>query len=224
MSYKSTTYKVSEAAEILGVSTQTVRNYGKSGKLTTMKTPGGQIVYMKDEVNAFAGIGTTPDSDAPAERVTQDRTVFYIRTIKRGDAQKEQQAELTKAFGEPDGVYKDVSSGLCETRKGLDALLKDAADGEFRRVCVACKDRLATYGADYISRLLGEYGVTVQFADDRAGAAATADEHMQEFLGCVATYSGKVKYLRGYDNQKELLDDAKKIIEKKQKEAAKSGK
>ncbi len=46
--------RVSEAAKILGISPQTLRNWEKSGRITAQRSPGGQRYYRLSEVRRLA--------------------------------------------------------------------------------------------------------------------------------------------------------------------------
>lgn len=43
---------IGEAAELLGVSTETIRNWTSAGKLAAVVTPGGHRRYRKEDVEA----------------------------------------------------------------------------------------------------------------------------------------------------------------------------
>lgn len=43
--------KVSEAAKLSGVSTETIRNWYKSKKITGYQTPGGRVMVDRDSLN-----------------------------------------------------------------------------------------------------------------------------------------------------------------------------
>lgn len=46
--------RVSEAAKILGVSPQTLRNWEKAGRLISKRSPGGQRYYLRSEIQRLA--------------------------------------------------------------------------------------------------------------------------------------------------------------------------
>lgn len=52
--------RIGEAAEILGVTAETVRNWTAKGKLPALLTPGGHRFYRRSDVEAaLTPIGTT---------------------------------------------------------------------------------------------------------------------------------------------------------------------
>ncbi|MET9387991.1 recombinase family protein, partial [Streptomyces sp. NPDC002928] len=74
-----------------------------------------------------------------------------------------QEAELrASASGVVVAVFKDRASGLRESRPGLDRLLKRAAAGEFTHVRVTHGDRLARFGAGWLTQVLAHHHVTVE--------------------------------------------------------------
>jgi excisionase family DNA binding protein len=57
--------RVGEAAALLGVTTETVRNWTKRGKLAALQTPTGQFLYRRTDVEAcLVPIGTTDEVGA----------------------------------------------------------------------------------------------------------------------------------------------------------------
>lgn len=50
---------VGDAARILGVSVDTMRRWDREGRLSALRTQGGQRRYRRDAVNALLGEGTT---------------------------------------------------------------------------------------------------------------------------------------------------------------------
>ena len=52
---------ISEVADILHVSKNSLRTWDKEGKIVSVKTDGGHRRYRKSDVDAFAGFETTDD-------------------------------------------------------------------------------------------------------------------------------------------------------------------
>jgi excisionase family DNA binding protein len=66
-------YYVSEVAEILGVSRQTVLKYLKSGLMPGIRV-GGRYLIMKDEFEAFLRSGGRTSSPAATTEVDRERS------------------------------------------------------------------------------------------------------------------------------------------------------
>lgn len=135
-----------------------------------------------------------------------DRYAFYVRS-NSGDkaALNAQVSSLTNAYGEPVATYTDRSSGLNSKRKGLNSLLDDLKLGKITHVAVTQKDRLARFGVEFLERLLKDAGVTLVILHDEEDKSLQ-EELMQDFMSLIASFSGKFYRLRGYEQQRKLLE------------------
>jgi predicted site-specific integrase-resolvase len=95
---------------------------------------------------------------------------------------------------------------LRESRRGLDRLLDDAAEGRFT-VVRGMRDRLARFGVAWIERYLSVCGVSVEALHDRGDKSLVA-ELMDDFMALLASFSGRFYRLRSKRNQQRLLDAA----------------
>lgn len=144
------------------------------------------------------------------------KTFFYVRSSNGADVLISTQLEkLEAAYGEPDKVFQDKASGLNEKRRGLKALLQAVKSEEGKvRVCITNKDRLTRFGFSYLEELLGAYGtevVVLDTADTREPPAVL----MEDFMALLASFSGKFYRLRGWEQQRKLIDDVAKKLDNK---------
>lgn len=199
------TLRIHKVAEQLGVSTSSVRLYVKDGKLDCSYTPSGQRVFTQEQVDRFLGVEEEP------------KTVFYTRssTGDKGLLETQRKA-LESTYGVPVGVYSDKSSGLNENRRGLKKLITHAKRGDFTRVCITEKDRLARFGYKYIQDHLDTLGVELVVLGE-SGEKNLYDELLQDFMSLIASFSGKFYRLRGYEQKKKLLTRAGEELEKTHK-------
>lgn len=113
--------RVREAAQILKVTPQTVRNWCNQGKLEYELSAAGQRIFNPEKLEAYK----RKQLGIPEPKPTEHK-IFYTRTSNEQDVSIENQYEkLLKAYGKPEYKYKDFSSGLNENRKGLNKLIKD---------------------------------------------------------------------------------------------------
>lgn len=203
--------RVKGAADILGVSPNTVRNYCKQGILDYDFNAAGQRVFDHQKLIVFKNkrLGITEDNQ-------QETTVFYIRSSNGNDVLLSTQEELlTKKYGTPYKIYKDKASGLSETRRGLKQMIKDAQQGQFTHIAVTNKDRLTRFGYSYLESLFHMCDVTIVTLDDDDKTKEPHEVLMQDFMNLIASFSGKFYRLRGYENQRKLLDKAGEEIDKR---------
>lgn len=192
--------KTGEAAAYLHVNRNTINGYRRAGRITpAARTPGGNNLYDKRDLDAFLGHG-----DVPANH---GGIAFYARVSSSSNDYTSQYDRLTRAYGEPTVSYHDKASGLNENRKGLQSLLRDAELHKYSTLCITARDRLTRFGYSYLERLLGEYGVTITVLDD--GVDKTPHEElMQDFMSLLASFSGKFYKLRSIKHERMLLERA----------------
>lgn len=203
--------RVSQAAHILGVSPNTIRNYCKQGKLQYDLNAAGQKIFDKQQLQVFKNKQLGIITQTPRETI-----VFYTRSSNDNDVLLETQEDLLKEkYGEPYKIYKDKGSGLNENRKGLNQLIKDASKGYFTTIAITNKERLTRFDYSYLEKLFDSYNVKiVSLEEDKT--KEPQEVLMQDFMRVTAIFSGKAYNLRSYDNQKKLLEKAGEYIERKQ--------
>lgn len=198
-------YRVSKAAEMIGVSASTLRRYTREGRIEVTLNPGGQRIYTQAQIDTFMG-----------KSIGEQKLAFYVRSSD-GDTVKmdNQTALLSKAFGAPDRVFRDKASGLNEKRVGLQSLINNAERGTFTVLAITQKDRLTRFGFDYLERLLKVYGVQIIILGEQS-PKNISEELLQDFMSLLASFSGKYYRLRGYQQQSQLLTKAGEILETKE--------
>ena len=202
-------FRVGQVAEQLNVSPSAIRKYCRQGLLNHDTTPSGQRVFTQEHINAFLGETSDP---APTK-------IYYARTNATRPKEVTHQIErLTETYGEPDHVYKDYGSGLNENRKGLWSLIKQAQEEESFTIYICSQDRLTRFGVKYLEHHFSTLGGQIIVLDD-ANEKSLEEELMQDFMSLIASFSGKFYRLRGYRQQKQLLEAATQDILEREKNA-----
>lgn len=193
---------------MLYVSSSSVREYANSGRLPYTTTPGGHRVFLEEDVLTF--VGGTPEAESVS-------VAHYTRSSSGQDATHKTQKKLleTHLGRKPDYYIKDNASGLNENRKGLKKLVSLAKDGKINTITVTESDRLTRFGFSYLTELFLSYGVQVEVLHTAESEDLNA-ELMKDFMALIASFSGKFYRLRGWEQQKKLLDKAKASIDEKQ--------
>ena len=201
--------RVGQAAKFLGISPSTVRAWCQRGKLGYHVSITGEKVFYPPELEDFKRemLGLAP---------MEGKTFFYVRSSNGDDVPVSTQLDKLKtAYGEPDKVFQDKTSGLNEKRKGLKTLLKTVKSEEGKvRVYVTNKERLTRFGFTYLEELLTAYGAEVTVLDN----PETREPHavlMEDFMALLASFSGKFYRLRGWEQQRKLIDNVTKKLEDK---------
>lgn len=203
------TVRVGEAARILGVAPQTVRNYCDQGILEYRTTPFGQRIFDEATLRKFL-------NDPYNYTETPDITAYYIRCSDGNQQTLEHQLqELKDAYGDNENirVYKDKASGLNEKRKGLKRLIHDAEKGKIQHVRITYKDRLTRFGYEYLEHILNTAGADIQVLHEKH--QSPDEELMEDFMKLIASFSGRFYKMRSINNQKRLLKDANQELARK---------
>lgn len=203
--------RTKQAADRLGVSAQTVRKWASAGMLPHTRSAANQRLFDPDVLDAFHRERTGQPREAPAPV-----KLFYVRTsAKRDVSLADQEARLREAYGEPDHVFRDTGSGLNDNRKGLNRLFGTVTQDGPHTVYVTNKDRLTRFGFHYLEYFFGTHDTTIEVL----GADSTKEPHevlMDDFMALLASFSGKFYRLRGWEQQRRLLDDATRVIDNRQ--------
>ena len=146
--------KIGEAATLLGVSVQALRNWESEGKIMpSHRTPGGHRMY---DLAELLGVN---DKTYP--------TIAYARVSSHDQKEDlERQHAVLEAFCNKNGwkpteIIKDLGSGMNANKKGLQRLLELIVRGQMSRLVLTHKDRLLRFGADLIFRICEIKGIEI---------------------------------------------------------------
>ena len=147
-----------EARKILGVTSQTLRNWSDQGKIGSIISPSGVHLYSKQNVYGIANVSLV----AP-----EKRKIAYCRVGSQKDDLKRQTDFFREKYPDCE-VVTDVASGLNWKRRGFQAILESAMSGDISELVVAHKDRLCRFSFDIIKTILehNKVKLTVLDADE----------------------------------------------------------
>lgn len=210
--FKKQSYKVSEVAAILNVSTKTVRKYDAQGILHAERTVGNHRTIMRDELLRFLKDKGMLYDDAAAER----RDVVYARVSshdQKNHGDLDRQAlflvENVPNMQNP-LVLKEVGSGLDDKRKKLQELLKMVSDGEVRNVYITYRDRLTRFGFNYLQTMFNACGTNIIIVRDVNSEKSVQEELVEDMMSLIASFSGKLYGMRSRKSkQKETQENGK---------------
>lgn len=199
--------RVSEAADILNVSPQTVRNFCNSGQLKYSLNTANQRVFNRDDLINFK-------RERQGLPPLESKYYFYVRTSSKYDVSLDNQLEkLQSNCPEPDRIFRDTASGISDKRKGLNQLFSELESTEGKKtVYVTNKDRLTRFGFRYLERFFHNLNTEIVVLD----SDDTKEPHevlMQDFMSLLASFSGKFYRLRGWEQRKKFLDDVQKEVD-----------
>jgi putative resolvase len=199
---------IQQAAEFLGVSTQTLRRWERAKKIQpSHRTEGGQRRY-------------DPTQLIPARfqnsRAQSLPTVAYARVSchdQKEDLQR--QVQLLEMYCAAQGwsyeIIKDLGSGMNYHKKGLKQLLEKILNGQIGRLVLTHKDRLLRFGAELIFSLCATKNIEVVVINQ--GDEPSFEEDLaKDVLEIITIFSARLYGSRSSKNKK-LIGDLKKVAE-----------
>ena len=175
-----------EATRILGVCDRTLRYWEEQGKITAIRTAGGQRRY---DITTYT-TGTTGD------RVI----ILYARVSSTKQKEdRERQCEYLQSQY-PDGeLVKEVGGGLNYKRKKMLTILERVMSGNVKRIVVTYQDRLARFGFDLLQWFCAKHSCEilvlhkVELSPER--------EMVEDILSILHCFSARLYGLRKYSSQ-----------------------
>ena len=196
--FKKQSYKVNEVADILNVSTKTIRKYDAQGILHAERTVGNHRVIMRDELLRFLKEKGMLYDDSVAER----RDVIYARVSSHdqknhGDLDRQALFLVENVSNMQNPlVLKEVGSGLNDKRKKLQELLTMVSNKEVRNVYITYRDRLTRFGFNYLQTMFNACGTNIIIVKDINGAKSVQEELVEDMMSLIASFSGKLYGMR----------------------------
>ena len=89
---------------------------------------------------------------------------------------------------------------------------------KIKTIAITNKDRLSRFGYKYLEEIFNILNVKIEILDETENKSDIYDELLRDFMSLIASFSGKFYRVRGYKQQRQLLDTANKEIDKKEQE------
>lgn len=184
------------AADILGISQQSLRKFAGDGSIDVIKTPGGQRRY---NVTSFLR------SQHPTT-TKKTKKFIYCRVSSNGQKPHldHQIRFLRDKFPEHE-LVTDVASGLNWKRPGLKRILELSMHGIVEEVVVAHRDRIARFGVELVEWILQRNGARLVVLDEKVGSKE--EELVNDLISIVHVFSARAYGSRSYSKKKKTEQD-----------------
>ena len=194
--------KIGEAAKLLGVSVQALRNWEVEGKIMpSHRTPGGQRMY---DLAELLGVN---DLTYP--------TIAYAR-VSSSDQKKdlERQHAVLEAFCNKNGwqteIIRNLGSGMNYNNQGLGRLLELMVHGQMSRLVITHKDRLLRFGAEIVFRICELKGIEVVIIN-KSKQPCFEEELTRDVMEIMTVFCAKL-YGRRSHTSKKMAEEIDKIV------------
>jgi excisionase family DNA binding protein len=195
---------IKEAAEILGVSDETLRIWERAGKLTPSYTEGGHRRYQRPDIEKLAGIYVEPDKEQSSNKVAIYCRVSSHEQKAKGDLERQvgrMTSEALKRKYSIVAVFDEVGSGMNDNRKKLQKMFELVENKEIDIVLIEHKDRLSRFCLNYLVAYFKSYNVRVEWVDEILGQTYE-QELVADILSLMASFSAKIYGKRSSENRK----------------------
>ena len=188
-------YSTGEFSKLVGVTTQTLIRWDKSGKLKPAVLESGHRRYTDDDLRKIKGIKTN--------RVN----VIYCRESTRQqksslESQETKLKEFCIASGlSVDAVISDFGSGLNYKRKGLQELITLISAGGVDKLVIYYKDRLMRFGFEFFEHLCEIHGTEIVIVDKTEGNKTQHEEFAEDLISIIHYFSMRLYGSRSYKKQ-----------------------
>jgi len=185
-----------DVKRILGISTNTLFKWTHAGKLSYIRTVGGQYRYLKQGLLA-------PKS------LSSQSCYCYCRVSTRGQlSDLQRQVDFFSSKYPNHIIIRDIGSGLNFKRKGLNTLLEQAIKGNIREIVVTHKDRLCRFGFDLLENVVRTYSHG-QIVVLNQRETSPQEELVTDLLSIITVFSSRLFGLRSHSIKKELQEKLK---------------
>ena len=193
---------ISEAAYLLGVSTDTLRRWEKEDKITSSRTEGGHRRYDL--------------TDILKDKEDAGLTILYARVSTRQQLKDlDRQIAVLETYAAIKGwrncqTIKDIGSGVNYKKKGLNKLLSILTEGKATRLVLTTKDRLLRFGAELVFSICELYGVEVVILN-KDPDSSPEDELVKDVLEIITVFSAKLHSMKSRKNVTALQENLEKL-------------
>ena len=197
---------IKDAADLLGVSTSTMRRWEREGKLIAdERTEGNQRRYLLSSIRPE--LLRTDDS--------KKKTIAYARVSSQDQKEDlERQKKMLELFCSANGwqydLIADLGSGMNYYKKGLKKLLNEILEGGVGRLVLTHKDRLLRFGAELVFSICEAKNIEVLILN-KSEESSFEEDLAKDVLEIITVFSARLYGSRSHKNKK-LIENMKKAV------------
>jgi len=194
---------VTAAAQLLGVSTKTIRRWELEGRIKSTRTQGGHRRFTVSDL-----LGNKEDASL---------TVCYARVSSHDQkADLNRQKRVLEAYCAKQGwsyeIISDLGSGMNDRKKGLIKLIKLICSHQVERLVLTHKDRLLRFGSDLIFTLCELFDAEVVIIN-KTEESTFEEDLTQDVLEIITIFSARLYGSRSQKN-KQIVQELKDVASK----------
>ena len=171
------------------ISSETLRRWNNQGKISSIRTPGGNRLY------SVADVGNQ-------ERINEKKKICYARVSS--EKQKEdlnRQCEYLRQKCPDHELIKDIGSGLNWKCKGFTSILEQSYQGDIKEVVVTRKDRLCRFAFELVEWIFVKHDTKIVVLSSDVNIDDTESGELAEnLLSIVTIFTARHNRLRSAEN------------------------
>lgn len=189
--------RIGEAANLLGVSTSTVRLWEALGKIrSSFRTKGGHRRFLYKEI--AAEINPTAQSNR--------KTLAYARVSchdQKSDLERQKKllTGYCKSISNNFELISDLGSGLNYKKRGLKSLIKMVVSGRVDKIVLTHKDRLLRFGSEIIFHLCSFFNTEIILIHEPKEQSCET-QLANDVLEILTVFSARLYGKRAHKNKK----------------------
>lgn len=195
--------KSKEFKKILGLSNQALYERRKKGQLKFKKVNEVFFYWLEENI----------ETDANRYNVIYCRV---SNTKQKDDLDKQEQIlkeyVISNGF-KVDYIFKDIASGMNESRKELNELIKLVVENKINKVFISYKDRLTRFGYNYFEYIFKMFGTEIEVVN-LTKEEDFQTELTQDLISIIHHFSMKM-----YSNRRKELNALKKVLQQESEDS-----
>ena len=193
---------IKQAAELLGVTPKTLREWERTGQIKSERTAGGHRRY---EVSSLLG-----------NKNASTLTVAYARVSSHDQKEDlKRQKIVLEAYCAKHGwtyeIISDLGSGLNYRKKGLIRLIKLITTYQVERLVLCHKDRLLRFGWELIFNLCEQFGCEVIIIN-RSEDSSFEEDLAADVIEIITVFSARLYGSRSHKN-KQIVQQLREVAD-----------
>lgn len=214
-------YRPKDIAGFLGVTTRTLQNWDKDGKITFRRDAVSNRRYLTKEDT----IDLLKQHDLFWDDMSDKRRDVIYARVSSHDQKSHEDLDRQVHFliDQTDDlqnvlVLSEVGSGLNDRREKLQQLLRMVMNGEVNRVFITYRDRLTRFGFHYLETMFNEQGVKIIVVKQKTEDISVEQELMNDMLSLVTSFSGKLHSMQSEGERGRTIGHHLELIGKSEQE------
>ncbi|MEM4877324.1 MAG: IS607 family transposase [Thermoplasmata archaeon] len=196
-------YTMKEGKKILGVTTWTIQQWDRQGKIRCVRTIGEHGRIPESEIKRILGL--------KEERIFVGYASVSSST-QRDDMERQKQliSNYAKEKGYGDiQVLTDIGSGLNENRKSFLKLLDMVSERRISKVIIAYENRLTRFGIETLKKMFTTFGTEIEVIKHEE--KIPQEELVEDLITIVSYFAGKLYGMRSH-RYREVIEGVKKLV------------